>query len=203
MFVYIQGVPRAKLVADAELLDVVIEVIGEKGPSGFTLAEVGSRVALSPSTLIQRFGTKQSLVARAIDRSNERLKATVNEAKVPRDAPLDGLVEWLADLAEPLRTRELLAAHLAFLRQDVLDAPARRQARRHSRLVRRRIQQFLSASSGGGYDDLEEVAAALEAHWHGLVIQWAIAGSGNLRGWLQHGLRVFLQALWPDSAGAW
>jgi hypothetical protein len=105
------------------------------------------------------------------------------------------LVGWLVDLARPFRTRALIAAHLVFLRRDLLQQEQREKALQHSRLVQRRLRQFLVALGPSTARDAHTVARALEAHWHGLVIQWALAGRGSLDAWLGAGLTQFLHAL--------
>lgn len=195
MLVYIQAVPRRKLVSDSALLDEVVRFIGERGPSGFSLAELGQQVGLAPATLIQRFGSKQALIERAIGRANEQLLATVSRAPEPENNAEAALVRWLVELSHPFRTRPLIAAHLVFLRRDLLQQELRSKATRHSHLVQRRLCQFLVALGPATARDARSTARALEAHWHGLVIQWAIAGRGSLDAWLRTGLTQFLQAL--------
>lgn len=187
--------PRPKLVSDADLLDVVVRFIGERGPGGFTLADLGKQVGLSPATLIQRFGSKHQLIESAIGRVNERLAQAVSRVPSGSEDTEAALVEWFVDLAHPFRTRPLIASHLVFLRRDLLDATLRAKASRHSRLVRRRVCQYLEAMRSDLAQDARPIATALEAHWHGLVIQWAIAGQGPLDAWLRTGLTLFLRAL--------
>lgn len=187
--------PRKKRVSDAGLLDVVVQFIGERGPGGFTLADLGRQVGLAPATLIQRFGSKQALIESAIGRANDRLLATVSRVPAPGDDAEAALVDWLVDLARPFRTRALIASHLVFLRRDLLEHELRAQARRHSRLVQRRLRQLLVAIDPESARDARALALGIEAQWHGLVIQWAIAGQGSLDAWLRAGLTRLLRAL--------
>lgn len=190
--------PRSKLISDADLLDVVVRIIGERGPGAFTLADVAEQVGLSPATLIQRFGSKRRLIDSAIGRANERLAEAVRRVPAAGDDAEAALVEWFVELAHPFRTRALIASHLVFLRRDLLDPALRAKASRHSRLVRRRVVQYLEAIEPDR--DARAVATALEAHWHGLVIQWAIAGHGALDVWLRAGLTLLLRKLRVRSA---
>lgn len=192
---YSTPVPRHKLISDAELLDAVVQLIGECGPEGFTLAQLGERVGLAPATLVQRFGSKKALIEAAIGRANARLARAVARTPVPtRDAEA-ALVEWLVELAAPFRTRELIASHLVFLRRDLLEPELRAKAKRHSSLVRRRVREFLEVLEPDSVGRAAPTALALEAQWHGLVIQWAIAGHGSLETWLRSGLTVAVRGL--------
>ena len=192
--------PRPKLVSDADVLDVVVRLIGERGPNGFTLADLGQQVGLSPATLMQRFGSKHQLIESAIGRVNERMAHAVSRVPTASEDREAALVEWFVELAHPFRTRALIASHLVFLRRDLLDATLRAKASRHSRLVRRRVCQYLEASRSEVARDARAIATALEAHWHGLVIQWAIAGQGPLDAWLRSGLTLFLRGFQLRSA---
>ena len=187
--------PRHKRISDAELLDAVVQLIGQCGPEGFTLAQLGDRVGLAPATLIQRFGSKKALIEGAIGHANARLGRAVERVPVPAADAEAALVEWLVELAAPFRTRELIASHMVFLRRDLLEPELRANAKRHSSLVRRRVRQFIEALEPGAGARATPIALCLEAQWHGLVIQWAIAGNGSLEAWLRSGLTRLVRAL--------
>ena len=53
---------RPRLISDDTILDATRQVLAELGPAKLTLAAVGSRVGLAPSTLMQRFGSKRGLL---------------------------------------------------------------------------------------------------------------------------------------------
>jgi AcrR family transcriptional regulator len=188
-------VPRHKLVSDAELLDVAVRLIGERGPDGFTLAQLGARVGLAPATLLQRFASKNQLIEAAIGHANARLGRAVARVPVPAADAEAALVAWLVELAAPFRTRELIASHMVFLRRDLLEPELRAKAKRHSNLVRRRVRQYLEALDPDAVARAAPIALVLEAQWHGLVIQWAIAGRGSLEAWLRAGLTRVVRAL--------
>ncbi|MCH9687110.1 MAG: TetR/AcrR family transcriptional regulator [Deltaproteobacteria bacterium] len=186
--------PRAKSITDAALLDIALEVIRRQGPERFTLADVSRAASLSPATLIQRFGSKATMVERALARNNHQLSETVAAPVTPGPHARAQLVEWLVQLAQPLRTRRLIAAHLPVLRRDLLDPSIRRHARRHGVLMREGIGRHLAAIDPQcAPATVETNAALIEAQWHGLVIQWAISGDRSFERWLRHGLQTLLQ----------
>jgi AcrR family transcriptional regulator len=189
-------VPRKKQISDEAVLDAVLSVIRDQGPLEFTLADVGDAVGLAPATLLQRFGSKESLLERAIERSNGQLREQLASPIALGVDPERALIEWLVELGHPLRTRELLAAHLPVLGQELLDARLRRRGKRQGALLRRRIAAHLAelwprAASARH----QSHSAIVEAHWHGLVLQWAQGGQGGLAAWLRKGLHELLDAL--------
>jgi AcrR family transcriptional regulator len=190
-FTYYPVVPRTKVLSDDALVDLALDVIQRLGPERFTLADVARAASLSPATMIQRFGSKAALLARAIGRSTERLDQLLHApVPGPGEAPRDALIGWLVELGAPFRTRALVASHLEVLRLDLLDPQARRQARRHGRALQARIRKYLAAAAPGRRPaEIATLAATVEAHWHGLVLQWAMAGDGALGPWLRRGLR--------------
>ncbi len=186
--------PRKKRVSDREVLDAAFEVVRDLGPQSFTLADVGARVSLSPATLLQRFGSKERLVERVVSHANERLQTELRrEPSTPRGGA--ELTAWLIELARPLRTRALIAEHLPILRQDLVNPRLRRQTRKQSELFQAGVCRYLEAQA----PQLDAAARArhaevLEAHWHGLILQWALAGTGSLSAWMKPRLER-LQAL--------
>ena len=68
---------RTKTLTDDVVLSRALEVILEKGAAKFTLRQVAQKVGLSPATILQRFGTRNLLLAKAIhfhnDKERERL----------------------------------------------------------------------------------------------------------------------------------
>lgn len=187
---------RPKALSDDRVLDAALDVIREHGPERFTLADVSRSVSLSPATLIQRFGSKTALLGRAIARANRQLDDVVAQPIDAGSNPRRALIKWLVELSHPFRTRELIAAHLQVLQQDLLDSRMRVHARRHSQLVQTRIGMHLETMM----DDatrakVTSLAVTIEAQWHGLILQWAVAGRGGLDEWLRRGLERLLSAL--------
>ncbi len=183
--------PRSKTIADEPVLDAALEVLVERGPHRLTLRAVGQAVGLSPSTLAQRFGSKRGLLEAALGRATEQLEGTV--ATMPHSAdPRADLLRWMAELSRANRTREQIAGNLALLIDDITDERRRALTQRHMAAIRRGVEAKLRAMGSpqpGPHVDM------LEAHWHGLMIQWALHGEGSLERWIADGLGRLLDAL--------
>lgn len=190
--------PRHKTVSDRIVIDQALEVLAERGLEGFTFAAVAAEAGLAPATLVQRFGSKEGMLERALERAHERLE---EEMRRPfgRSRPREGLITWLVALAHPLRTRALMAGHLQLLQKDLRDNRLRARARRQSEMMQERIGQHLAAWSETSPDETLPDAQTVEAHWHGLIIQWGLAGDGSLDDWLRDGLGALLPR--PSSDG--
>lgn len=189
--------PRIKHKTDEEVLDELLPAILVAGVDRITLKEMGAVAGLSPATLLQRFGSRIELIEAALDRSTERLERSLGEPLAEGADAREGLVRWLADLTGPIADRQLLVGSFQVLGRDILVAARNRRARRHLELVRRRIATGL-AGMGFAPEAAARQAALVEAHWHGLVIQWAVHGEGTLEGWVRDGLARLLDQLRRD-----
>lgn len=170
------------------MLDAALDLLSVDGLDGFTLPKVAKSVGLAPPTLLQRFGSKQQLVERALLRSTERLERAV-KAIPDTGIPQEDLVNWLVQLMAPIATRERVAGSLALLREDLVNPDRHALAQRHMRAIRRGIRTKLTHL---GSKSPDAHARLVEAHWHGLVLQWALCGSGSLPEWMGRGLNRIL-----------
>lgn len=191
------AMPRRKKLSDEQVLDAILPEILRRGLQSVTLPELGEVVGLSPATLLQRFGSRTGVIEAALDRTTDALELELQQPLPGDEEPLDGLIGWLVRLAEPVADRELLAGSLEILGRDIVVPERNAAARRHLGLVRQRIERALVAS-GRTATAARWQGAMVEAHWHGLSIQWALHGEGPLDGWMRDGLRALLQSL-PEA----
>lgn len=188
--------PRRKKLSDAEVLTAVLPVILLRGVDRITLPELGEVVGLSPATLVQRFGSKLALAEAAFDQVTVALEAEIAQPPVPSDDPRRALVEWLVQLASPLDDRARLTGSFQILARDMTVPDRNQRARSYFGLVRDRITGFLADD---GVANADEVAWLVEAHWHGLIIQWGLSGEGALGPWMRSGIEGLLDRLGRSS----
>ena len=183
--------PRTKVISDDRVLDAALTLLVERGPTRFTLPTVGEAVGLSPSTLIQRFGSKKKLLDAVFRRATEQLEEAVDVAHSTGDGRRD-LVDWLASMSRPMRTRQHVAGNLAVFIEDLTDERRRKDAQRHMSVLRRGIALYLEQVPGSRP---ELHVAMVEAHWQGLCLQWALCGEGTIESWVSDGLDALLDGL--------
>jgi len=188
--------PRVKTISDDEVLVRALAVLLEQGPHRFTLPDVGRAVGLSPSTLIQRFGSKRALMDAVFARSTTLLAEEL-EARESTGDPRTDLIAWLTGLTRPLQTRARLASHLTLLIEDITVPARRASAQEHMRVLRSGITSHLVAM---GSPTPEAHADMIEAQWNGLGIQWAMRDTEeDIEAWVSRGLSVLLEHLLPSS----
>ncbi|KAF1017395.1 MAG: hypothetical protein GAK31_00660 [Stenotrophomonas maltophilia] len=78
--------------------------------------------------------------------------------------------------------------------EDLRDAEGTRGtlAGRHVLALRQALSSRLQAL---GVRQPEQAARMVEAHWHGLVLQWGLGGTGSLCRWMAAGLADVLDLL--------
>jgi AcrR family transcriptional regulator len=183
--------PRHKSISDEEILDRALPIMAKAGPGGFTLADVAKAVGVSPATLFQRFGDKQTLVERAFARDNESFIPWLDT--LPEGIGADVVVKIYAEATKVFGENPSLADHLLWLREDIRDPALNRLARRRFRLFRAAIVKRLPPLPIAP----ERAARLLDAQFHGAVVQWALEPSGRLADFVTRSLKDWFRLSGP------
>jgi AcrR family transcriptional regulator len=177
---------RTKLISDEAVLEAASRVMAQRGPSDFTLGDVAAAAGIAAATLVQRFGTKQGLVARAVAHDNRRFAALLDSA--PRAVGADALIDLFWTLTPGDDDEATLADQLLWLRQDIGDPELNGLARARLRLLREAVAARLPLM--GVAPDL--AARLVEAQWQGALTQWAIEPRGRLADFVAESLAAWL-----------
>lgn len=173
-------VPRTS--SDNTILAAAVRGIGRHGPMKLTLAGVAREAGLSPALLVRRFGSKHRLLVAVVAHAVEATAAVFAAARESGADPLTALTDALVGLAEPIRGREELANHMAFVQLGLLDPELREHAQAQAHTVRREIAALLAAAADVGHlrpaTDTEALARAVQVAYHGSLITWALTGDG-------------------------
>jgi AcrR family transcriptional regulator len=175
--------PRRKSISDEEILDLALPILAAAGPAGFTLGDVARAVGVAPATLLQRFGDKQTLIARAFARDNERFIPWLDT--LPDGIGVDVVVGIYSDATLLFGESPSLADHLLWLREDIRDPALNRLARERFSLFRAAIVKRLPPLP----IPPDRAAQLLDAQYHGAVVQWALEPQGRLADFVRQSLR--------------
>lgn len=170
------------IVPDDKVFAAVIDVISAVGPTELTLARIGERAGLTAGALVQRFGSKQGLLAAFAARSIENVEAVFATARHrhPQD-PWAAAVEGLITLAAELNDRRAFAHHLGWFALELGDDDLRPFAVAHHQSVQRQLAKLLG---GPGR------ARQLHAVHQGALLLWALDdGADDLATYLRRELR--------------
>jgi AcrR family transcriptional regulator len=192
-----RGMPRSKTQSDSEVVRATARVLLRFGPARFTLADVAAETGLSPSTLVQRFGSKRGLMRAFADAAAAEAEKPFERAREQVSSPLGALRAALVAASSELGSRQEVANSLGVLIDDLSDDEMRAAAVRHARRTAQAIRALLDEAVAEGelaYADTEGLALSVQAAWNGAVIQWALRGSGNFEAFLSRVLAPLLPA---------
>jgi AcrR family transcriptional regulator len=176
--------PRRADLSDEEILARTVPVVRRHGPR-VTLARIAREVGLSSARLVQRFGSRDELLAAAERRADERMKDAIFQGLDLSRDPLGALVRRLADVAERnARRLYLLSSSYLF---DPGHLAARSGAAEAKARERSYVAEFRAVLDQGvarrhlRAPDTAGLARALFVTWIGSYTVWAYAPAGSLR----------------------
>ena len=188
--------PRPRTVPDEAILQATATIIGRLGPSRFTLADVGREVALSPATLVQRFGSKRGLMLALARSSAAFVDDCFAQIRAESPSPREALIVAATFMAGMVESPESLANHLAFLQIDLSDpefhALALEGHLANLRGYRALIEEAIEAGELAGCD-AERLARTLSSISGGSLIAWAIERRGNVRDYVRADIAAVLE----------
>ncbi|MFI4933529.1 MAG: TetR/AcrR family transcriptional regulator [Caulobacterales bacterium] len=182
---------RHKSISDEEVLDRALPLMASAGPGGFTLADLAREVGVSPATLLQRFGDKQTLIERAFARDNERFVVWVEN--LPAGVGADVVIRIYSDATKLFGDNPSLADHLLWLREDIRDPALNRLSHQRFKLFRAAIVKRLPPMRIAA----DRAAQLLDAQFHGAVVQWGLEPHGRLDDFVARSLQDWFRLCGP------
>jgi AcrR family transcriptional regulator len=174
--------PRPRTVEDEQILIAAAQAVGAVGPAHLTLADVGSRVGLSPATLLQRFGSKRGLLLALASHGADAMPNSIRSAAEAED-PLAALVRVMTGFASSVTTVSDYANHLSFLLMDLSDPEFQRISQRHAQAVHEAIEEVLTAAAAGGHVVLDhpvtQLAQLVHVVYNGALVTWGMDPQGS------------------------
>ncbi|WP_440983578.1 TetR/AcrR family transcriptional regulator [Shinella sumterensis] len=160
---------RHKTIPDEQVLDTLLETMMETGPAGLTFARAAKAAGLSPATLVQRYGDRDTMVRavllRAWDRLDDETDAADAAAAVTPAGAIDLLMRLMsAEMAERNATDGLL-----LLREDIRDPVLRARGAAWAR----RLNQALARRLSQDGDEGARLAWQMASIWQGAHTWWA------------------------------
>jgi AcrR family transcriptional regulator len=188
--------PRPRTIADEQILEAAVKVIGRVGPGNLTLADVGKEAGLSAATLVQRFGSKRGLLLAMATSAAESTDACFDMVRAAHASPLAALVAAATDITRYFDTPEEVANHLAFLQMDLSDPDFRRLMLISSKKTLEGYRRLLRDAVDAGHlfeCDTERLARAITAICGGSLIQWAVFRQGTAVAWVRQDVDAVLE----------
>jgi len=183
---------RHKTIPDEAVLDTILDTLRAAGPAGLTFARAAKACGLSPATLVQRYGDRESLLEaallRAWDRLDEETEAADREA-APTPA---GAVAFLMRLMPAASAEEAATDGLLLLREDIRNPVLRRRGAAWGHRIADALGRRLSADAEEG----KRLGWQMASVWQGAHTWWAFtrerpaeeAIRGALEAWIERAL---------------
>ena len=157
---------RTKKVSDAEIFAAIRKLLAAGGEKAVAFASVARATGLAGPTLVQRFGSRATMMLAAQLAAWDALDAATATAVAGSDLSTKGAQTLLKSLADG----QAASVDLALLCMDQRDA----QLRQRAKAWRTSVEVTLGLQLGGGAKG-REAAAILFAAWQGQLL-WNGAG---------------------------
>lgn len=188
--------PRPKTLSDRDVLDAAHRLIHRHGPETLTFARLAEACGLSPSTLVQRFGTKARLTQSALLHAWDGLDRRTADLAASAPRTPDGAITLLVGLSADYGGIEAYADGLLVLREDLRDPVLRARG---------------AAWKGALSDALEACFAAvprapsgigmlMAAQWQGSLLWWGFDPASDLERFVDTQLRRFVSAIVGEAS---
>ena len=170
-FGYAAAMPRKKIISDADVYAHIRHLLAQGGDKAVAFGPMARATGLAATTLVQRYGTRDGMVAAALQDAWDRLDAALTEAETSTPPTPKGAQLLLKSLTGGAAQVPDLAT-LAIASRT----PALRDRASH---WRERVEAALALRLGGGAKG-REAAGMIFALWQGQMI-WNPAGDKSFR----------------------
>lgn len=188
--------PRPRKVTDQQLFAAARAVMSKVGPRELTLAVIAKEAGVTAAVLVQRFGSKRSLLLALFEEvangSSEFMAALAKQYASPL-AALRAYADCMAGMAA---SPAALARNLAYLQIDLTDPDFRRHLVKQARATRAALRRLVQAAVHEGelVRDVQPVqlARTIEAALSGSMLTWAFYQQGTAAQWIRADLNAVL-----------
>lgn len=163
---------RNKTISDEAVLDAVLALVSERGPAALTFALAGRATGLSPATLVQRYGSRESLLQATLLHAWDQLDAATRAADDEEPLSSEGAIRLLLRLM-PAETAEQSATDgLLLLREDIRNPVLRARGAAWGQRLATALGRRLSSGP-----EAERLGWQMASLWQGAQTWWAFSRS--------------------------
>jgi AcrR family transcriptional regulator len=186
--------PRPRATSDAEILAATHRAVSRLGPS-LTLVGVAREAGVSPSTLVQRFGSKRELLLAFAAASPDDVAEEFRRIRSRHRSPIAAIYDAAERLGSKADTPRAISNSLAFLQIDLVDPDFHKLALARSRAMHAEIKRLLDEAITVGEllkCDTSRLARAVQSLLSGASLRWAIDRNGKVADRLREDLDSLL-----------
>jgi AcrR family transcriptional regulator len=188
--------PRPRKVTDQQLFAAAHAVMSKVGPRELTLAAIAKEAGVTAAVLVQRFGSKRSLLLALFEEAANGASEFMAALAKQHASPLAALLAYADCMAGMAASPAALARNLAYLQIDLTDPDFRRhlvkQARATRAALRRLVQAAVQAGELARNVQPAQLARTIEATLSGSMLTWAFYQQGTAAQWIRADLNAVL-----------
>ncbi len=198
---------RPRKATDEEIFEAVHRVISRVGPAQVTLAEIAREAGVTPSALVQRFGSKRDLMLAFTALSADAMRDLFTNIRRVVDSPLGAIRAYAECMARMGKSPEELAHHLAYLQIDIGDPDFRHHVGEQARTTDRALQGLVEEAVEAGElvpgANPTRLARLVQAVVGGSLLAWGLLPEGpaadRVREDLDAVLGPYVAAAYPEK----
>lgn len=179
--------PRTRIIDDNAVLDAAIEIVTQQGIEKLTFQSLSARINLSPSTLVQRFHTKQQLLAAAVERGFQDAQSILQHDG-GYNSPLAKVHSALIEMATVVGSVKEYAHGQAFFQLALTDKKIYNKLRESTSAIQQDIKQLLDEAVAAKElrpCDTDELAHTMQAVYEGAITTWIIYQQNDIETWMK------------------
>jgi len=188
--------PRPRKVTDQQLFAAAHAVMSKVGPRELTLAAIAKEAGVTAAVLVQRFGSKRSLLLALFEEVANGASEFMAALAKQHASPLGALLAYADCMAGMAASPAAVARNLAYLQIDLTDADFRRHLVKQARATRAALRQLVQAAVQAGElarnVQPAQLARTIEATLSGSMLTWAFYQRGTAGQWIRADLNAVL-----------
>ena len=188
--------PRPRKVTDQQLFAATHAVMNKVGPRELTLAAIAKEAGVTAAVLVQRFGSKRSLLLALFEQATNGTSEFMATLAKQHASPLAALLAYADCMAGMAASPAALARNLAYLQIDLTDPDFRRhlvkQAGATRAALRRLVQAAVEAGELARNVQPSQLARTIEATLSGSMFTWVFYQQATAAQWMRTDLKAVL-----------
>jgi AcrR family transcriptional regulator len=188
--------PRPRKVTDQQLFAAAHAVMSKVGPRELTLAAIAKEAGVTAAVLVQRFGSKRSLLLALFEEVANGASEFMAALAKQHVSPLAALLAYADCMAGMAASPAAVARNLAYLQIDLTDPDFRRHLVKQARATRAALRQLVQAAVQAGElarnVQPAQLARTIEATLSGSMLTWAFYQQGTAAQWIRADLNAVL-----------
>lgn len=187
---------RTKSVPDEAVLDRLMAVVAEEGPDGLTFARAAKAAGLSAATLVQRYGSSQSMLEAVLLRAWDQLDAATRTADENAALTPQGAIDLLMALMPPDTADYNATDGLLLLREDIRNPVLRARGVAWGLYLADALGRRLSGDAAKA----ERLGWQMASIWQGAHIWWAFTRSEPPEIAIRRALMEWVETSWCTAS---